>query len=663
MQMKVLKVGIGLAVAVAITPAAAQTIDHGALEDMFGEAVTTSVTGAPQRVSDVPAAMIVISGEDIRRSGALNLAEALKGYAGIDVNRNATQQYDVTIRGGNSPFNPRLLVMINGRQVYLDHFGMTSWSNLGVELSEIRQVEIVKGPMSALFGFNAASGVINIITYSPQTDNVNAVSAEVGTDGARSVSAVGTVRFGERVGIRVSGGYSKQDEFVFTGPNAPRQPHRENVAVDAGVSLSDHVDARFAYNYTNSEQAMLAPGFIPIDMGFRTSNVQGKLSADIGLGLLDASVEYNDLKNRIGLTLSGSYDLAISNDVLIARVQNLVKLGARDTVRATLEYRHNSETTTPGLAGEVRYDVYAGGMMWDHRFSDKLVLNLAGRVDHLSLGHRGTIVPGLGLAAGDFDRSLTAWSVNTGLVFKPDEKSTFRIQAARGIQSPSLVSLGVAISVEPVPGVTARFLGNPGLDPTIVESAEASYTRSIEAIAGSFSLTAFYSNTRTVTAFERPAPVFIPGVGILVDTRFLSDAGSFKSYGAEMTLDGKLGSHLNWRVDYTYDVVGENFLPQIIDPDRPFKALTPKHKVAVRLGYEQGKFSLNGRAYLRSKVEFPLDGRVSDMAVSVDARVAWRPTKGMELYAVGENLTGSDFIDNGYARLATRARIGARIGF
>jgi iron complex outermembrane receptor protein len=65
-----------------------------------------------------------------------------------------------------------LLVLLNGQQVYLDDLGRTQWYTLPVELDEIRQIEIVKGPNTALFGFNAASGVINIITYDPAHESI-----------------------------------------------------------------------------------------------------------------------------------------------------------------------------------------------------------------------------------------------------------------------------------------------------------------------------------------------------------------------------------------------------------------------------------------------------------------------------------------------------------
>src|SRR5271166_3520965 len=130
----------------------AQTIDYGSLEQLFSEAVTTSATGSPQRATDAPVAMEIISAADIRRSGATDLPTILSRVAGVDVlTWGAGGAADVSIRGYDSPYSPRLLVLINGRQVYLDHYGYTAWATLPVELSEIRQIEVVKGPNSALF--------------------------------------------------------------------------------------------------------------------------------------------------------------------------------------------------------------------------------------------------------------------------------------------------------------------------------------------------------------------------------------------------------------------------------------------------------------------------------------------------------------------------------
>jgi outer membrane receptor for ferrienterochelin and colicins len=158
------------------SPSHAQSIDYGSLEQLFGESVTTSATGSPQRATEVPANMEIITADEIRRSGADNIPDILQFIAGVDVRRYGFAQAEVSVRGYNQQFSPRLLVLINGRQVYLDDYGHTAWQSLPVQLDEIRQIEVVKGPNSALFGFNAVGGVINIITYDPLLDSTSALA-------------------------------------------------------------------------------------------------------------------------------------------------------------------------------------------------------------------------------------------------------------------------------------------------------------------------------------------------------------------------------------------------------------------------------------------------------------------------------------------------------
>jgi outer membrane receptor for ferrienterochelin and colicins len=181
----------------------AQRIDTGALQQLFDESVTTSATGKPQRASDAPADIEIITADDIRRSGADNLPDVLRFVAGLDVRRYGFAAADVGVRGYNETSNPRLLVLLDGQQVYLDDLGRTQWYTLPVILSEIKQIEVIKGPNTALFGFNAASGVINIITYDPLYDRpLNVAQVYTGTQDYARLSAVGTGRIGDKAAIR-----------------------------------------------------------------------------------------------------------------------------------------------------------------------------------------------------------------------------------------------------------------------------------------------------------------------------------------------------------------------------------------------------------------------------------------------------------------------------
>ena len=111
-------------------PAHAQSVDYGALEQLFGEPVTTSVTGKPQRAADAPANIEIITQDDIRRSGATTIPDVLRFVTGVDVREYGLANADVGIRGYNQSSNPHLMVLVDGRQVYMVDYGRIAWATI-----------------------------------------------------------------------------------------------------------------------------------------------------------------------------------------------------------------------------------------------------------------------------------------------------------------------------------------------------------------------------------------------------------------------------------------------------------------------------------------------------------------------------------------------------
>jgi outer membrane receptor for ferrienterochelin and colicins len=161
--------------------ARAQSIDYTGLQAIYEEPITTSANGSPQRQSEVPLNMEIVTADDIARSGARTIPEILRFLPGINVTQKTFGQTELSVRGYNQNNTERILVLVNGRQVYTDFFGQVVWDNIPVEISEIKQIEVVKGPNTALFGFNAVSGVVNIITVNPLYDDLKVLEARAGT--------------------------------------------------------------------------------------------------------------------------------------------------------------------------------------------------------------------------------------------------------------------------------------------------------------------------------------------------------------------------------------------------------------------------------------------------------------------------------------------------
>src|SRR6266487_227761 len=132
----------------------------------LGNIQVTSVSKHAERLLDAPAAIFVIPGEDIRRSSATRLPEALRLAPNLEVARASASSYAISARGFNQPnaVANKLLVLIDGRAVYTPLFSGVFWDAQDVMLEDVERIEVISGPGAALWGANAVNGVINVIT-------------------------------------------------------------------------------------------------------------------------------------------------------------------------------------------------------------------------------------------------------------------------------------------------------------------------------------------------------------------------------------------------------------------------------------------------------------------------------------------------------------------
>lgn len=139
------------------------------LEELMNIEVT-SVSKQPERLLDAVASIFVITGEDIRRSGASTLPEALRLAPNLQVARNSVSGYAISARGFNNDngLANKLLVLIDGRTVYSLSLSGVFWDMQDVLLEDIERIEVISGPGATLWGANAVNGVINVITRSAE---------------------------------------------------------------------------------------------------------------------------------------------------------------------------------------------------------------------------------------------------------------------------------------------------------------------------------------------------------------------------------------------------------------------------------------------------------------------------------------------------------------
>lgn len=142
----------------------------------------TSVSRHAERLSDAAASIYVITNEDIRRSGAQTLPEALRLAPNLEVARVTTGQYAISARGFNNGIGNKLLVLIDGRTVYTPLFSTVNWDAQHVMLQDVERIEVISGPGATLWGANAVNGVINVITRGAHDTAGDIVSAGAGNN-------------------------------------------------------------------------------------------------------------------------------------------------------------------------------------------------------------------------------------------------------------------------------------------------------------------------------------------------------------------------------------------------------------------------------------------------------------------------------------------------
>ena len=164
------------------------------VEDLMNMQVT-SVSKRTQKVADAAAAVYVITQDDIRRSGATNIPEALRLAPGIQVARIDENKWAISSRGFNGRFADKLLVLIDGRSVYTPLFSGVYWNVQDVMLEDVDRIEVIRGPGATLWGANAVNGVINIITK-PARNTQAGLATAGGGNGLRGFS---NLRYGGTV--------------------------------------------------------------------------------------------------------------------------------------------------------------------------------------------------------------------------------------------------------------------------------------------------------------------------------------------------------------------------------------------------------------------------------------------------------------------------------
>lgn len=208
--------------------------------DQLSNIQVTSVSKKAEKESEAPAAIYVITQDDIAHSGATTIPDLLRMVPGVTVTQAGAHDWTVTARGGVNQFANKLLVLMDGRTIYSPLFAGVIWDEQDTVLEDIDRIEVIRGPGATLWGANAVNGVINIITKNAKDTQGGLAVATAGNQ----VKGIGTVRYGTKLAeeshVRI---YAKQteynSEFTTTGASANDNWQKSQAGFRSDSKISD----------------------------------------------------------------------------------------------------------------------------------------------------------------------------------------------------------------------------------------------------------------------------------------------------------------------------------------------------------------------------------------------------------------------------------------
>ena len=477
---------VGAALLLALLPARGQSPapSRPALADLtleqLAEVEVTSVSGHTQPLSGAAASIYVITGDDIRRSGATSLPEALRLAPNLQVARIDAGQYAISARGFNNAIGNKLLVLIDGRTIYAPFFSGVLWDAQDLMLEDVDRIEVISGPGGVLWGTNAVNGVINIVTRS---------SAQ--TQGALAVVGGGNLE--SDAAFRYGGALGTNGHFRVFG----KASHLDNTRTASGASVPDRWSRSlggFRADWSDSSDDFMLQGnashsksqFRGVNGTFQVTPID---NSDVNV----LGQWRRRLGNGASLKVQGYFDHSIRDDAELWRprediaditIQHSFGVGEHAFLWGG-GYRHVREDLEPGLF--FGFVPRKTSVKWINLFAQD-EFKLAALLD-ITLGARFEGNDYTGVEA--LPSARVAWKVSS--------ENLFWAAASRAVRAPAPLDRDIRLPPRP-PYIIA---GGPDFHSEVANVYELGY-RGQPVRDVSFSATAFYEAWNGLRSGEPP---------------------------------------------------------------------------------------------------------------------------------------------------------------
>jgi iron complex outermembrane receptor protein len=586
-------------------------LENLTLEQLVNVKVT-SVSKQEEKLNDAAAAIFVLSNDDLRRSGATSLAEALRLVPGLDVGQINSSQWAISARGFNGQYANKLLVLVDGRSVYSPLLAGVFWDIQQPMLEDVDRIEVIRGPGGTLWGANAVNGVINVVSKSARDTQGGYVFGSGGDvhltmDGARYGGQIDKDTY-----YRVFGSYQLSDDFKQ--PNG--QSAQDGWQSEAGGFRIDHYQGEATHMTWQAEATAV--------------DLDDHASDDYNVNTLGRWTRV--LSERSSFEAQAYYDRTYGNEVTRARdtidtidltAQHTFGLGARNDVIWGLGYRlmgNKAEQTAPTVLvphGDFTMQLFSAFIQDEFSLvPDQLTLTAGTKIEH---------------------NDVTGFEIQPSVraMFKPAENQTLWAAVSRAVRTPNMfegenvfaLQLGGPISGPGGGLYIPTAVGNPDLKSEVLWAYELGY-RIQPAKRVNVDVAAFYNDYDHLSNFGTTVARFVPGTPYGMAEIPLVNCQSGHTYGGEAAVTVEPVDH--WRLTASYSLLIEDIHGTV--PAESLAIADPQNQVILRSSYDFKRASLDAQLRYVDRA-----GEVAAY-VTADVRLAYRLTDKLELALVGQNL-------------------------
>jgi len=628
-------------------------LDKLTADELFSVQVT-SVGRKAQQLSKAPAAVFVLTAEDIRRSGATCIPEALEWVPGLTVLHLDGRSWVVSARGGARLYADKILVMIDGRSLYTPLFSGVIWDAIDVPMADIEQIEVVRGPGAVMWGPNAVNGVINIITRKAGATRGGQVSVATGNELLNSTEARWGDAPSDRLAYRVWGkfdyrtpafdspGYFRFDnQFTFRespiqnldagtgrmGFRVEGQPDdQDQWMLQADVYKMDRQDA-LGYPVLLPTTIQQAQGHTDYEGG----DIQAKWTRTASAGN-ESELQFTYSKDDLTYPfLSGQ----VNN--LTVNYQKRTQTGEHNELYWGAGYQQYWDDTQTGPAVGFSPSGYT------YRSGDAVI-----RDEWQFVPGRWMASAGVRLDYGSYRR--LEYQPSLRLLYTPTSKQSAWLGVSRAVRTPSRLDRNADINeglLQIGPAVASQYLvGNLAFRSEVERSLEAGY-RVQSGQRWSVDASVFWSYYERLRVLDMSAvpTAILPGTPpMLLMDLYTGNGGAGRSYGGEVWGSFQVMEH--WRLIPSYSYLNETrWLPAASAYWQYYWDGTPAdvpHQALLRSQHDLSRtIRLDLMARARShNTSMDLPG-----VVLMDARLAWRPTRNGEFSVAVQNLANRQVLE------------------